>query len=291
MSVVVESKYDIEVRDVEYLRHGAKPFLARMYIPVPGKAGREPFPMMVEAHGGAWVRQDRFRNARMDGMIARSGVVVMGLEFRMPPADEAYPASVADIHYAVRWLKSHAAEYGGDPDKVVVTGTSSGGHQAALVAMRPNDARYAAVPLPGAAADASVRAAVLCWPVIDPLGRYHKVKREADEGSREALETIAAHDLYWKTEAAMDEGSPTRALERGEKTATPPVLYLQGTADKAHPRAHLERFVAEYGRAGGRLELHWVEGVGQNFVNEHPDDPGVAAAVARIIEFVHRETR
>ena len=287
MSAVVESQYEVEIKDVEYLKHGAKPFLARMYIP----KGKGPFPMMVEAHGGAWVKQDRFRNAKMDEMIARSGIVVMGLEFRMPPADEAYPASVADIHYALRWIKSRAAEFGGDASKVVVIGTSSGGHQAALVAMRPNDARYSAVPLPGAAVDATVRAAVLCWPVIDPLGRYHKVKQEAAEGKKEALDTIASHDLYWKTETAMDEGSPTRALERGEKTAMPPVLYLQGTADTAHPRPHLDRFVAEYRKAGGRLDLHWVEGVGQNFVNDHPDNPGVHAAVAKIIEFVKRETR
>jgi acetyl esterase len=286
MNAVVESQYEIEIKDVEYLKHGNKPFLARLYIP----KGKGPFPMMVEAHGGAWVKQDRFRNARMDEMIARSGVVVMGLEFRMPPADEAYPASVADIHYAVRWIKSRAAEFGGDANKVVVIGTSSGGHQAALVAMRPKDSRYAAVPLAGGF-DATVRAAVLCWPVIDPLGRYQKVKQEAAEGKTEALDTIASHDLYWKTEAAMDEGSPTRALERGEKAVMPPVLYLQGTADKAHPRPHLDRFVAEYRKAGGRLDLHWVEGVGQNFVNDHPDNPGVAVAVAKIIEFVKQETR
>jgi len=286
MSAVVESQYEVKISDIEYLRHGDRPLLARVYRPI----GTGPFPMLVEAHGGAWVRQDRFRNARMDELIARSGVVVAGLDFRMPPQDPAYPASVADIHYGVRWFKAHAAQFGGDPERMAITGTSSGGHQAALVAMRPGDARYAAISLAGATVDASVRCAVLCWPVIDPLGRFHKVQQERAAGSAAAQETIEAHDLYWQTEAAMDEGSPVRALERGEKTAMPPLLYLQGTADTAHPRAHLDRFVAQYRKAGGSLELHMVEGVGQNFVNEHPDSPHVARAVARMISFVHEQT-
>ena len=116
MSAVVDSKYAIEITEIEYLRHGNRSFIARIYRPISGqagKAGKGPFPMMVEAHGGAWVRQDRMRNAMLDELMARGGVIVMGIDFRMPPTDPAYPASVADIHYAVRWLKSHAAQFGG----------------------------------------------------------------------------------------------------------------------------------------------------------------------------------
>ena len=49
MSAVVESQYEVEIKDIEYLSHGGKPLLARVYRPV----GNGPFPMMVEAHGGA----------------------------------------------------------------------------------------------------------------------------------------------------------------------------------------------------------------------------------------------
>src|SRR5947207_1849277 len=75
--------------------------------------------------------------------------------------------------------KTRATALGSRPDLVGVLGTSSGAHQAILVGMRPHDRRYAAIPLPAGlpAADASVRCAVLCWPVIDPLARYHYVKK------------------------------------------------------------------------------------------------------------------
>ena len=162
----------------------------------------------------------------------------------------------------------------------------------ALIAMRPRDPRYAAIPLAGADAtmDATVKCAVLCWPVIDPLGRYHKVQREFTEGKKDAGDTVRSHDLFWGSEAAMDEGSPTRALERGEAAVMPPMLYVQGTIDPAHPREHLDRFVAAYRKAGGRLELHMAEGMSQNFMNDNPAAAATGAAIAAIIEFLHRET-
>ena len=44
--------YEIEVEDVEFLRHGVNPLLARVFKP----RGSGPFPIMVELHGGAWER-------------------------------------------------------------------------------------------------------------------------------------------------------------------------------------------------------------------------------------------
>jgi DAHP synthetase I family len=58
----------------------------------------------------------------------------------------------------------------------------------------------------------------------------------------------------------MAEGSPVLALERGERVELPPVLYLQGTHDIAHPRPDLDRFVMQYRRAGGQVELVLFEG-------------------------------
>jgi acetyl esterase/lipase len=79
------------------------------------------------------------------------------------------------------------------------------------------------------------------------------------------------------------------ALERGEKTPLPPVIYLQGTADPAHPRPNLDRFVAAYRKAGGRVDLHFFEGMSQAFITDRPTHPQSLAAIEKIIEFVHRE--
>ena len=291
MTTTELTRYEIDVSDVEYLRHGDQPLLARIYKP----RGKGPFPIIVDLHGGAWCKKDRMSDAGTDEPLAKSGVIVVALDFRMPP-DAGYPASLADVNYAIRWCKAHAAEWNGRADRVGVLGVSSGGHQAMLAAMRPADMRYAALPLAGkSAVDAKVHCAVMCWPVIDPLGRYQYAKA-AQKGNDEKLkksadEWVICHDKYWGSEAAMAEGNPTLALERGEKTDLPPVLYLQGTADIAHPKPNRDQFIASYRKAGGRVDLHLFEGVGEAFITNDPTSQAARDAIERIVEFVHREMR
>ena len=291
MAINAAAAYDIEVEDVEYLRHGGKPLLARLFKP----RGTGPFPLIVELHGGAWCRGDRLSDTALNERLAKSGMVVAALDFRMPP-EPGYPASMADINYAVRWLKTRAAGLGSRPDMVGILGISSGAHQGMLSAMRPRDPRYAAIPLPAGAAefDATVRCVVLCWPVIDPLGRYHYAKKLQAGGKPYpdvVDQVLPAHDQYWQTEAAMAEGNPVLALERGERVELPPVLYLQGTKDVAHPRPHLDRFVAGYRKAGGHVDLELYEGEGQAFITRNPTSPAAAQATDKIIEFVHKQIR
>jgi acetyl esterase len=134
----------------------------------------------------------------------------------------------------------------------------------------------------------------MCSPVIDPLGRYHYAKELKAKGQPyPALvdEVLPCHDAYWQTEAAMAEGAPARALEQGEKVELPPVLYLQGTEDVAHPRPHLDRFVAAYRKAGGVVDLELFEGEGQGFIMRKAGSPASNRALDLIIEFVHKQIR
>ena len=284
-------RYDINVEDVEYNRHGGTPLLMRLYRP----QGAGPFPIMVELHGGAWCRSDRLADVVIHEPLARSGVIVASLDFRQPPV-APYPASFQDIHYGIRWLKARATELGSRPDMVGSMGNSSGGHQAMLLGMRPFDTRYGALPLAGGspAADATVRCVIMCSPVIDPIGRYHYAKELKAKGQPyPALvdEVLPCHDAYWQTEAAMAEGSPARALEQGEQVQLPPVLYVQGTEDVAHPRPHLDRFVAAYRKAGGVVDLELFEGEGQGFIMRKAGSPASNRALDLIIEFVHKQIR
>jgi len=263
--------------------------LARLYRP----RSKGPFPAIVELHGGAWCMMDRLKDVAIHEPLARSGVVVASLDFRMPP-EAPYPASMADINYGIRWLKAHAAEFGGHPELVGVLGNSSGGHQAMLTAMKPRDSRYSAIPLPTGTGtfDASLRCVILCWPVIDPLARYHYAKKLKAGGKpyADVVDVVLPlHDAYWKTEEAMAEGNPTLALERGERLEMPPALYIQGTTDQAHPRVDLDRFVAGYRKAGGHVELELFEGEAEGFITRRPSSPAAAQALDKIIEFVHEQ--
>ena len=279
--------FEIDVSDVEYRRDGATPIMAKLYKP----KGAGPFPIMIDLHGGAWCTGDRNNDAKINEALARSGVVVAALDFRMPPT-ASYPGSLQDIHYAIRWLRARAPSLKAS-GKIGAVGISSGGHQGMLLGIRPNDARYAALKLEGhEGIDARLQCVVMCWPVIDPLGRYHYAKKvQAGGGTyqEEIDRVIPAQDKYWVSEAAMAEGAPTNALEGGEKVDLPPVLVVQGTADKMHPRDQLDRFTAAYKKRGGHIEVELYEGEVAGFIMRNTVNPANAAAgLERVIAFVHK---
>jgi acetyl esterase/lipase len=287
MDTAQRVSYDLEVSDVEYIKHGGRGYLARVYKP----KGAGPFPLLIDVHGGAWVNKDRLADEGTDTPIAKTGVVVASLDFRMPAdgAGSAYPASLQDINYAVRWFKANASQFNVDPKRVGILGVSSGGHQAMLTAMRPND--YADIAGP-AGVDASVQCAVMCWPVIDPLGRYEYAQGLlGGQHDKQAKNWIECHNKYWGSTELMGKANPTRLLERGEKVLMPPVVYLQGTADLAHPVPNRDRFISEYRKLGGKVDLHLFEGVGEAFITNDPTSPQARGAVEKMIEFLHRELR
>lgn len=267
--------------DVEYLRHGEAPLLARIFSP----SGVGPHPALLMVHGGGWTLSDRTQEP-LCAALADAGVLVVSIDFRMPPA-AVYPASIADANLAVRWLKLHAERYGTVPGAIGAIGTSSGAHMALLGAMRPHDPRYAELALSGGEhLDARVGFVVACWPVIDPLGRYQYLQRVGDDlrGEIDAGRIIDFHRRYWQTEDAMSDGSPLRILERGEPVLHPDLLYVQATRDHYHPHAHFRRFAELYRRAGGSVEIELVEAA-------YDPPPAPAFAVGRIAAFVHAHTR
>ena len=272
MTISKQTTYEVEIEDVEYLRHGDNPFLARVFKP----KGTGPFPVMIELHGGAWVNGTRLNGNVGNEALASNGIIVVALDFRVPP-EASYPASLADIHYGIRWAKAHAQEWNGISEKVGAMGTSSGAHQAMLLGMRPNDSRYASLSLTNGATDVdgTLGCVIMVSPVIDPLGRYHYAK-----GIREDIKppesvgerTVAMHDMYWVTEEAMAEAAPARILAGGERTELPPTLCLCRSYEAAHPRPDREEFIAQYRKAGGRIDVTVFEEEGEGVLRDLSTD-------------------
>ena len=185
----------------------------------------------------------------MDRAIAASGVLVVAIDLRL--SEEApYPASVQDANYGVRWLKSRAAEWNGDPSKIGVYGSSSGGHVAELLAMRPRDARYTAIPLPAAPGlDATVAYVATRSPVSDPYARFQQAEKMKREGM------IENSRIYFNPWDTIHEGNPQRILERREPVRLVPLLIMQGALDDNVLPALQEKFAATYRAAGGVCEL------------------------------------
>ena len=227
---------------------------------------------MIELHGGAWVRGDRLNGNAANEALAKNGVIVVALDFRAPP-QAPYPGSLADIHYAIRWCKTQAASWNGRTGSIGAMGTSSGAHQAMLVGMRPDDARYAALPNPASAAgvDGALGCVILCSPVIDPLGRYTYAKGLRDDctpPAEMAERIVPMHDLYWETEEAMAEAAPARILASGERVSLPPSLCLARLYEEAHPRPDLDEFILQYRKAGGQIDVTIFDGEGEGLLRD-----------------------
>jgi hypothetical protein len=171
-----------------------------------------------------------------------------------------------------------------------------------LVAMRPHDSRYAAIPLPAGspAHDASVRCVVMSWPVINPLSRYRYAQRvlAAPNAAEWPKSIIPRHDAYWRNEANMAEGNPMLALERGEKVLTPPAIWFQGRGDQVHdykdadasfPGNEPQRFVANYRKAGGEITLHYIDA--ERHAGHSPDLSKTGDMFERMVAFVHRQIK
>src|SRR6266581_4169398 len=174
------ARFDRAVIEVELRRNSAgRMLMARIYQP----KGPGPFPTVLDLHGGAWNRKDRFAEEPMDRALAASGLLVVAVDMTVAP-EAPYPACVQDANYAVRWLKANAATWNGDASKIGVYGSSSGGHVAELLAMRPRDARYNAIPLsPAPDADATVAYAATRSPISNTFAR----SQNAEEKKRENM--------------------------------------------------------------------------------------------------------
>jgi len=281
MAVVYDPSKECEVKtwDVEYRKDPARALMARIYQP--RAAG--PFPVLLDLHGGAWNDQDRTANAPMDERLAASGILVVAIDLRRAH-EAAYPASVADVNYGVRWLKQKAREWNGDPETLGVLGSSSGGHELQLCAMRPRDVRYCALPLPEAPGlDATLAYVVVRSPISDPLARYEQAKKM----QRDHL--IKASETYFKPWETIFEGNPQRILERGEPVTLPPMFVLQGELDDNVLPAVQEKFVAAYRKAGGKIDYELFLGCEHRWVIN--PGPQTDRAVDMIKAFIARQLR
>lgn len=110
-----------------------------LYAP-PAAAGPGPHPVMMFYYGGGWRQGSRDIYPFMGTLFARAGYLVAVPDYRKYP-DVRFPAFVEDGAAALAWVKAHAADYGGDPGRIVLAGHSAGAHTAILLA---TDGRYLA---------------------------------------------------------------------------------------------------------------------------------------------------
>jgi len=126
-------------QDIVYARPGVKPLKYDVYTPRGAKA---PLPIVVIIHGGGWIANDENIMRGLARELTRGGqFVAASIDYRwVGKADgDAVPNSTAnlveDVYGAIAHIMEHAASYGGDGSRIVLTGDSAGGHLAAVASL------------------------------------------------------------------------------------------------------------------------------------------------------------
>ena len=273
-------RFDLVVSEVEMRRNAAgRMLIARIYQP----KGPGPFPALLDLHGGAWNRKDRLAEEPMDRALAASGLLVVAVDLTVAP-EAPYPACVQDANYAVRWLKVNAATWNGDVSRLGVYASSSGGHVAQLLAMRPRDPRYSAIPLAAAPdIDATVSFVMMRSPVSNTFARYQNAERRNNEGM------MRNNKVFFSPWETIHEGNPQEILERKEEVTLVPFLIMQGALDDNVLPEMQENFAKTYRAAGGECDYRLFE----NSVHEWVAEPGPQTDKARDVakEFIARQLK
>ena len=201
------------------------------------------FPIVVFIHGGFWVHQDKnyfqpvvglYRNVGI--ALAREGFGTAVINYRLVP-DVPFADEFADVTAAIAWWQKHAAQYGGDPTRMVITGHSAGGHMAALAGF--DDARLAAagVDVSGVAGYAPLS------PILD-LGKLAAFS----SSDAEKVSTVFGNDLV------------TDSPHTYFKPAVKPMLVVLGTKDLDALLAQVPGAVDELQAMGAPVSLSNIAG-------------------------------
>ncbi|PXY33029.1 alpha/beta hydrolase [Prauserella coralliicola] len=224
--------HDKEVRrdrDIAYAPGGRR-FLLDVYRPREPVSGR---PVLLQVHGGAWT----VGNKDQQGIplmlhMAQRGWVCVAINYPLSPSAH-WPDHIVAAKRALAWIRQHITEYGGDPDYVVATGGSAGGHLSALLALTPNDPRLQ----PGfTEIDTSVQACVPHY------GVYDFAATSGSRASTTRRHLLARFVVGKDPEEFLDEYVAASPLDRITDKA-PPFFVVHGEHDTLVPVREAREFV------------------------------------------------
>lgn len=237
-------------KDVAYLGPNRQE-KADLYLPAGAAQGRR-CPAVVIIHGGGWSGGDKgaAREINIGTTLAANGYVGFSINYVLATQDRpVWPQNVYDCKTAVRWLRKNADRLGIDPEHIGAIGGSAGGHLAAMIALTGPESG------------------------LDPPGPYGEYSCRIQA----AVDLYGPADLIaWLPQSPGLSMLPATRAEKPElyrlaspgthaDKTDPPILILQGTADKTVPVEQSQGLAAALAKAGVRHELIVIDGAPHSF--------------------------
>ena len=194
--------------NIEYGEAGGEKLLLDAHVP----AGDGKFPVVLIVHGGGWSSGDKETDIVPVFAPFATNFTWFTINYRLAPTNR-WPACYDDLETAIRWVKRHAAEFKGDPNRIALLGYSAGGHLVTLAATQAKDVtRVQAIvgfaPPTDLLRDAQRRGSLDKWPSMNGLLGGASL----DDAAKQ-----------------LSEMSPINHVAPG----LPPFLLIQGDADKS----------------------------------------------------------
>ena len=212
--------------NIEYGEAGGEKLLLDAHVP----EGEGKFPVILIVHGGGWMSGDREKDIVPVFAPYATNFTWFTISYRLAPTNH-WPACFEDVQTAIRWVKKHAAEYKGDPDRIALLGYSAGGHLVTLAGTHAD-------------ADARVRAIAAMAPPTDLVSDNER--RGGLSTSMRALFNYDTTNITDSVRAVLKENSPLTYVKPG----LPPFIILQGSADKTVPAPQSLAFQKALKQAG-----------------------------------------
>ena len=270
------------IPDVVYAQPGVKKLKYDVFTP----DGAKHLPIVVIIHGGGWSSNTEDVMRGLARELVRGGrYVAVSMDYRWIGRGDGdkEPNSMAnlveDVYGGILHIREHALEYGGDPDRVAVTGDSAGGHLSAAAinlierigdqgfGVKEGVYEFKPTYLPAGKTVAQARAELLH--AVQVAAPSYGVFTGPMLGGRGARSSAAA----------LDAVAPLANIPAA-KSRPAPQLLLRGTRDTLIQDAAVQAYADALKAAGQKAEYVQVEGAAHAFFDWKPD-AGTKATFAK----------
>lgn len=272
-AILINNRYTV-FPDLTYGRASNYELKLDLYQP---NATSVPSPVIMYIHGGGWASGSKAEEMLWLLPYLQAGWAGVNVEYRLSQVAPA-PAAVEDCRCALRWIRRNARKYSLDPNKIVVTGASAGGHLALMTALVSDSAGFDNhcfadddQPWTGKIPEAPKVAAVINW--FGPTDLTDMVRERRSYAVSWIENPLAMQELARRV-------SPITYVRPG----VPPVLTVHGDGDPLVPYSHAVRLHDALGKAEVLNQLITVAG------GKHGDfaEPELLKAYEAIQVFLQR---
>jgi acetyl esterase/lipase len=244
--------------NVVYARYGERELHLDLFSP--GEKAPALCPGVILIHGGGWRSGNRQMEWPMAQHLAAHGYVAATVEYRLS-IEAQYPAGVYDLKGAIRWMRTNAAKYNIDPQKIAVYGCSAGGTLAAFLGTT-GDLKQFEGNAGHAEKSTAVQAVVDVDGVLDFTNPAESAKDDDPKKPSAGKSWFGAS--YKENPNIWKEASPINYVN----AKTTPILFVNSSLERFH--AGRDEVIGQLDRLGIYSEVHTISDTPHPFWLFHP---------------------